>query len=202
MMNANNDRAEEPGNDPSTIKRILFNALEHFSLYGYTGASVREITQASQVTKPTLYYYFKSKDELYKRLAETCFEEVIGQLDVAVRKPGTTKDRILYFIKEYSRICDERRSVARFIHLMSLAPDRNAPSVGIANFYIRLGDYFRGILVEGVAKGEVREENINHAIYGLYSIFYLRISNMLANDPVPHDFAVVEGAVDLVLSNS
>jgi len=48
----------------------------------------------------------------------------------------------------------------------------------------------------------LKEEAINHAIYSLYAIFYLRISNMLANDPVPHDFAVVEGAVNLVLSQN
>jgi AcrR family transcriptional regulator len=198
-MNAKKDQEANPGAD-TTIKRILFNALEHFSLYGYTGASVREITQASQVTKPTLYYYFKSKDELYTRLAETCFEEIINQLNVAVVQPGTAKERILHFIKEYSRICDERRSVARFIHLMSLVPDRNAPNVGVTNFYLKLGDYFRNILSEGASRGEVKEEMINCSIYALYSIFYLRISNMLANDPIPHDFAVVESAVDLVLS--
>src|ERR1700677_1819141 len=101
-MNAKKDQEVNQAADTSSIKRILFNALEHFSLYGYTGASVREITQASQVTKPTLYYYFKSKDELYKRLAESCFEEVIGQLDIAAVKPGTTKERVLNFIGEYS----------------------------------------------------------------------------------------------------
>lgn len=190
-----------PGEDSTTIKRILFNALEHFSRYGYTGASVREITEASQVTKPTLYYYFKSKEELYTKLSQTCFEEISASIEGAIAIPGTTKERVINFIKEYCRLCNERRCVARFIHLMSLVPDRNAPNVGVANFYLKLGDYFRRILVEGAAKGDVKEDLINSTIYGLFAIFYLQVSNVLANDPIPHEFSIVENAVDLILNN-
>src|SRR5258708_6361423 len=113
MTNSRTGLEDSQGRDSTTIKRILFNALEHFSRYGYTGASVREITEASQVTKPTLYYYFKSKEELYTRLSQTCFEEISSNIESSIALPGTTKERVLNFIKEYSRICNERRCVAR-----------------------------------------------------------------------------------------
>ena len=136
--------------DPSTVKRILFNALDHFSRYGYTGASVREITHASQVTKPTLYYYFKNKEELYTKLSQSCFEEILGRIQSAVDRPGTTRVRVLNLIKEYCLLCEERRSVARFVHLMSLLPDRTTPDVGAVAFNMKLGDFFRQILTDGV----------------------------------------------------
>src|ERR1700761_5444173 len=64
-----------------TQERILANALHHFCSYGYNGTSVREITAASKVTKPTLYYYFKNKEELFTKLAQYCFDIVLNKLD-------------------------------------------------------------------------------------------------------------------------
>jgi len=40
-------------------------ALELFSAKGYEGVPVSELTEASGITKPALYYYFKSKEGLF-----------------------------------------------------------------------------------------------------------------------------------------
>ena len=45
--------------------RILRVAATLFAHKGYAGTSTREITEAARVTKPTLYYHFKSKKDLY-----------------------------------------------------------------------------------------------------------------------------------------
>lgn len=49
---------------------ILETALELFYTRGYDAVGVQEIAERSGVTKPTLYYYFKSKYGLLEQLLE------------------------------------------------------------------------------------------------------------------------------------
>lgn len=51
-----------------TKVRILLAAARLFANRGYAGTSVREIVAMAGVTKPTLYYYFKNKDDLCIKL--------------------------------------------------------------------------------------------------------------------------------------
>ncbi len=54
--------------NPSVKENILKCALELFSAKGYEAVSVQELVNAAGITKPTLYYYFGSKEGLYEQL--------------------------------------------------------------------------------------------------------------------------------------
>ena len=57
-------------NNPPTsaiADRIARVAARLFAADGYDATSVRNIVEAAAVTKPTLYYYFSSKEALAKR---------------------------------------------------------------------------------------------------------------------------------------
>lgn len=51
-------------------ERILREATRLFGHAGYAGASVREVVEAAGVTKPTLYYYFKNKEDLFRQAVD------------------------------------------------------------------------------------------------------------------------------------
>jgi AcrR family transcriptional regulator len=46
-------------------ERLLETAIGMFAAKGYAGTSVREIVERAAVSKPVLYYYFKSKEGLF-----------------------------------------------------------------------------------------------------------------------------------------
>ena len=46
-------------------------ALELFSAKGYEGVSVNELAEAAGITKPTLYYYFGSKEGLFEAVCQS-----------------------------------------------------------------------------------------------------------------------------------
>ena len=48
--------------DPTSRSRLLHAAVEIFERKGYAAASVREIVAHAGVTKPALYYHFRSKE--------------------------------------------------------------------------------------------------------------------------------------------
>lgn len=57
-----------------TAELIAECAAELFAQKGYSATSIREITEAAKVTKPTLYYHFGSKDGLIRHLVEGTLE--------------------------------------------------------------------------------------------------------------------------------
>lgn len=54
--------------DSPTALRILDVAAQLFMQRGYRAVSINDILQAAGVTKPTLYYYFKDKEELFVQM--------------------------------------------------------------------------------------------------------------------------------------
>lgn len=67
-------------------ERLLQSALDLFDKKGFASTSVREIVEAADVTKPTLYYYFKNKEGIYLELMSKPFEVIEKILDESVRK--------------------------------------------------------------------------------------------------------------------
>ena len=68
------EHCTQPHEEQQNRERILLAAASLFANKGYAGTSVREIVQTAGVTKPTLYYYFKNKEELYVRLMDLAVE--------------------------------------------------------------------------------------------------------------------------------
>ena len=63
--------------EKSGVKQtILAKALELFSLKGYEGVPVSELTEAAGITKPTLYYYFKSKEGLFDAVCKMYYDQL------------------------------------------------------------------------------------------------------------------------------
>ncbi len=58
-------------NDENTKNYILSVALNLFSKKGYSAVGVQEICEKSGITKPTLYYYFKSKSGVLENIIQT-----------------------------------------------------------------------------------------------------------------------------------
>jgi AcrR family transcriptional regulator len=56
--------------DHDTRLAIMRHAAALFAARGYDAVSVREIVEAAGVTKPSLYYYFSSKEGLARALIE------------------------------------------------------------------------------------------------------------------------------------
>jgi outer membrane protein TolC/AcrR family transcriptional regulator len=68
-------------------QRLLEAGLKFFADRGYAGTAVQEITGEAKVTKPTLYYYFGSKEGLFRALVDQAMNERL-QLMQQAAPPG------------------------------------------------------------------------------------------------------------------
>ncbi|MCL2197958.1 MAG: TetR/AcrR family transcriptional regulator [Defluviitaleaceae bacterium] len=63
--------------DEKNTKQIILDvALGLFSAKGYEGVGVSELTAAAEITKPTLYYHFGSKEGLFDAVCKENYERL------------------------------------------------------------------------------------------------------------------------------
>src|SRR4051794_16703664 len=54
---------------------VLASAVNAFARRGYAGTSVQDILRATGLSKPTIYYYFKSKAGLFRAILAFAYDE-------------------------------------------------------------------------------------------------------------------------------
>lgn len=140
---------------PTSQNRILNKALELFSSKGYEATSVREICEASGLTKPTLYHFFGSKEGVYRALVEGALNEVHTDLLAELAGPGDSHQRLRGMARRYLAYAQERRDLARFLMALIHNPG-SAPATDFAGFYRQLLEGVARCLDEGVARGELQ----------------------------------------------
>jgi AcrR family transcriptional regulator len=93
-----------PSNSDQTRERIVAAAARLFYNEGIRAASVDAIAEKAGVTKKTLYYHFRSKDELIAAYLESRDQPT---LDLYARwfeqTPGSAADKVLGLFSEFAR---------------------------------------------------------------------------------------------------
>lgn len=100
-----------------SARRILEEGWKLFQQKGYRGVSVDELCLRCQLSKPTLYYYFQDKENLFVQILQTKlhgFREVI-------ERPGTLRGRLESiaeeilnsFQTEYSNLLRDREHLKK-----------------------------------------------------------------------------------------
>lgn len=92
---SNVDTVPEPGEAaPSTAERLRHIALELFAQRGYTGTSLAEIAKRLGIRKPSLYNYYRSKDELFMELFEDSLDRWKGASLEPLQASGPSGPRL------------------------------------------------------------------------------------------------------------
>lgn len=109
--------------------KLLQSALTLFSEKGYEGTSIREIIEGAGVTRPVLYYYFENKEDLFRRLFETTFSELIQRMDAGSQRDGDGIQRLKGIISGAFSLAEENVQAVRLILQVLFAPPQQGPAL-------------------------------------------------------------------------
>ena len=156
-----NHRLGKPDQDGNAVRdRLLGAALELFARKGFESASVRELTEAAEVTRPTLYYHFGSKEGLYLELVERLCATVEDSILRSLVPQGTARVRLRSFVLKILDSIIEDAGNQRFFFVISLDPRRN----NLSSFHERMRNFIAAVvellLEEGAEKGEFEIEDV------------------------------------------
>jgi AcrR family transcriptional regulator len=116
-------QAELTKAESSTVARHIARvAAKLFADRGYEATSVREIVEAAGVAKPTLYYYYRSKEGLAHAIVTLPLKTLVGTLRQIVVTTTDPMDCLAAVIEAQYSFCREDPERARFIYALLFGP--------------------------------------------------------------------------------
>jgi AcrR family transcriptional regulator len=85
--------------DLTPKERILENAVSMFSEKGYHGTSMRELAAASDCSLPTMYYHYKSKNDLFEEIVINQFLAINEKMNSTLHAGMSPQDIYFQVIK-------------------------------------------------------------------------------------------------------
>jgi len=139
------------------VREKLYSAAARiFAQKGYASATVHEIVEMAGVTKPALYYYFGSKEGVYKAILEKGFSDFGARMDAVDRMKGRASLRLRRLCQELFALSHEHLDAVRLMHSIFYGPPQGAPFFDFDRVLFRLHDIVRKIVRQGVRSGEFR----------------------------------------------
>ena len=145
-----------PRTNGETRHEILRAALKRFAHAGYAATSVQQIVSDAKVSKPTLYYYFADKAELFQALVNEAHDERYRLLrEAAARAKGARAQlvEILVVLFDYFR---ENRELMRISLATAFASPGEVP-VGFScnDRCERNFEFVHELIKQGQSRGEI-----------------------------------------------
>jgi len=183
---------------PEARERLLGAALELFTQRGYAATSVREICLAAGVTKPVLYYYFKSKEGLYQQLMEdsySLFESMLAELSSF---PGSVRRRVIHFCEGVFDTSVQQLPLVKLIYSIYYGTPQGAPPFNLEQYYDRMLQVILTLIQEGIAAGELRPGNVNDMVWTALACMSIAIEEQLCHCNPRLDRASMSRMLDIV----
>lgn len=98
MLPANNETTHKAAIRRENVDKILAAAERVFAEKGFKGASVGEIAELAGVPKPNIYYYFGTKEDLYRHVIEDVCEiwvQAADTFDTAESPEAAIRDYVI-----------------------------------------------------------------------------------------------------------
>jgi TetR/AcrR family transcriptional regulator len=172
-IRSNSDRADQ------TRARILEAATNEFSANGLAGARTERIAEAAGVNKALLYYYFRSKQELYNAALEEIAEKVVLSGLSAMSLKCSAGERLVHFaLNHFDRIHTRRtfQSLLQQEMIRLHRGEKNAVAPLVEKVFKPMMLRFREALAEGQNSGElirVDDMQMMYAALGANAFYYL-----------------------------
>ncbi len=153
--------------EPAARERLLEAAIALFARKGYHAASVREICEAAGVTKPVLYYWFRSKEGLFQELVREPTAMFKAMAAEARSGSGSVSERILRLGERLMALVIEYAAVVRLVDSVYYGPRGGGPPLSFAELYGEFDTTMLGLVEEGIRSGEFRTRDLEGATNAL-----------------------------------
>jgi len=193
-----------PTTNGETRQDILRAALKRFAHGGYAATSVQQIVGDAKVSKPTLYYYFSDKAELFQALVNEAHDERFRRIQVAVKRAKTVRSQlveILVVLFDYFR---ENRELMRISLATAFASPGEVPEgFNCSDRCERNFELVHAIVKQGLATGELNKKfGSRELAFGFYGQANAHLMMQLFSPDVPLNRELAERIVDLFYSGA
>lgn len=149
-------RGRPAGSDSGETRVSILRAARHvFSERGYEATTFQAIAQRSGFSRPTMHYYFDTKEQIYDELGRQAHAMVSDCIGVAKREQNLLK-QLTAFVAAVRRADTPDGSATRFVITSRLDLHRSpALRGGSSPIAEAVGGFYRWLVEDAVRRGEV-----------------------------------------------
>jgi len=162
--------------DTGRIAKIMTVALEEFARNSYHHASYNRIIRNCGMSKGTMYYYFRSKEDLFLTLLHAVIKE-FSSLSRGNRVPSSPEDywqQTRLLITQVFQRLQEKPILGKFIQGFVTAESRRSTNPS-QKTVVRIDEWLQDYVLTGQLLGAVRRdipmELIINLIWGIWETF-------------------------------
>jgi len=154
-------------------KQIKEAALKLFSEKGFHNTTITQISQAADLGKGTIYWYWKSKEELAFSLVEEMLADFVRLIEGARDGEGTVVERFQGLVAAVAQLYERETDYLRL--LWKFRVDRSYIfsedyTRRVASYYLRMRKALEDMIEEGKRKGELRRVDPKRTAFILLGI--------------------------------
>lgn len=160
-------------------RHIARVAARLFATQGYDATSVREIVEGAGVTKPTLYYHFRSKEGLAKALVSVPLSDLVEQLRQIVtteRDPVRCLEQV--FEAQFA-FCREDPDRSRFLYALIFGPPGSGAAHDLEPCKEDLGRWTEAAIRRLADAGIIRRERVDACLTMCRGLIVITTLNFL-----------------------
>ena len=165
-------------NVAETRAHSLDVARRQFFKTGYASTSINAIVSATKFTKPTVYYHFKNKAELFASLVQDAYDRCFEHRRSALDENAPAAEQICQVIAADFAFCLAAPDLVRFVVALTFALPEERP-VDITAIHSRDHDFFRALIERGVERGELSCAQVGDAALTLQGLIVINILSYL-----------------------
>lgn len=154
----------------STKRKILDAALDEFSAHGFEGARVDRIARRAEINKAMIFYYFSSKQNLYRMLIRNALLDFIPKVQKIVLESRTPGRLFEIFPDLYIRYFSQKKEVVKMIgREMIHAPQNITPLIReiFSGFPTAPAGMFREVITGWHRNGMISESDPVQFIFNI-----------------------------------
>jgi TetR/AcrR family transcriptional regulator len=102
--------------DPVSTQDAILDAAERlFAEQGFTATTIKQIGKEAAVNSALLYYYYDSKETLYRATLQRILGQLLSRGTDAIERAATHTDRIRAFVRAQVRVLGEHPHFPRLL---------------------------------------------------------------------------------------
>ena len=170
----------------ATRATILAAAERIFAEAGLAGARTDAIAKAAGVNKALLYYYFKSKDGLYRAVLEEHIKDFYRRGLQVLASRGSARSLLLRYVSMHFDFMSARPNYPRLFQRLMMAGGRPLQQLA-QKYFLPLGRRLARVIERGVREGEFRPVHAGHTIISLVALTVFYFTSPIVRLAAPVD---------------
>lgn len=156
--------------DSAGTRAAILKAAERiYSESGLAGARTEAIAAAAGVNKALLYYYFKSKEDLYQAVVGAYVRDFMCQAKIILSAKGAAGPILLRYVSYHFDFIGGHPHYPRIFQRMMMEGDRTVERI-VREYSVPLSTMLLAVVGRGMRSGEFRRLDRKHALISIVGL--------------------------------